>query len=119
MKFRKNFFTEQLKRIMFERKLTQEELGKKLGVNRQQISRWLTTDRNPSLVSIKKLAKALNVSVNYFIEESNKKVKDKTNLKRIENVNMDLIINLIREENKLLEEKIKTLEYRIKILEKK
>jgi transcriptional regulator with XRE-family HTH domain len=41
---------------MLDSDLTQESLGKKLGVKQGMISNWLRGYRNPSLVSLKKIA---------------------------------------------------------------
>lgn len=70
MKNKNNFFVEQLRKIMFDKKLTQNELAQMIGTNQQVISRWFTDDRHPSLSSIKKLAKALNLPINFFVENS-------------------------------------------------
>ena len=64
------FFASQLEKAMFEKKLTQDELGKLIGSNQQMVSRWLHGVRNPSLTSIKKIAAALDLPINFFVENS-------------------------------------------------
>lgn len=64
------FFANQLKKVMFEKKLTQKELAKKIGNTQSRVSGWLTGVRNPSLTSIKKLASALDLPINFFVENS-------------------------------------------------
>lgn len=64
------FFANQLKKVMFEKKLTQKELAKKIGNTQSRVSGWLHGVRNPSLTSIKKLASALDVPINFFVENS-------------------------------------------------
>jgi transcriptional regulator with XRE-family HTH domain len=67
---KKNFFVEQLKKIMYEKELNQQEVAELIGSNQRVISRWLTGNRNPSLSSIKKIASALDLPINFFIENS-------------------------------------------------
>lgn len=65
-----NFFVERLRKAMFERELTQEQLASLIGSNQRVVSRWLTGVRNPSLNSIKKIASALDLPINFFVENS-------------------------------------------------
>lgn len=65
-----NFFVEQLKKVMFERELTQTQLAKLIDGNQRVISTWLTGTKNPSLSSIKKIASALDLPINFFVENS-------------------------------------------------
>lgn len=67
---RPNFFVEQLKKVMFERELTQTKLAALIGGNQRVISTWLTGSKNPSLSSIKKIAAALDLPINFFVENS-------------------------------------------------
>ena len=70
MKPKKTFFSEQLKKIMFEKHITQKQLAEKLGFIQQRISFWATGRTSPTVTSIQKIAKVLNVDVNYFIENA-------------------------------------------------
>lgn len=70
MGIKKNYFNDQLRKIMFERKLTQQKLASLLGINQARISGWLHGTRNPSLTSIKKIASALDLPINFFVENS-------------------------------------------------
>lgn len=54
------------------RKMTQEELGKKIGMNPTQISRMEIGKSNPDFNNLCKLANGLSVSVDYLIGRSNK-----------------------------------------------
>lgn len=65
-----NYFVEQLRKVLYERELTQEQLGSLIGTNQRVISRWLTGGRNPSLTSIRKIASALDLPINFFVENS-------------------------------------------------
>lgn len=50
--------------------LTQEELGKKIGVGKSSVSMWESGANPPSGKSLRALADALNVSVAYLLGES-------------------------------------------------
>lgn len=102
MKTKRSFFATQLKKLMFEKNLTQEDLAKKIKINRQMISYWLNSGKNPSLTSVKKIANALKTPMSYFVEEITavKNEKDKVLSTKVE----------------LLEEKIKRHEVEINYL---
>lgn len=68
MKKREAFFSKQLRKIMFDKNITQQKLAKELGIAQTDISRWLGGHRNPSLKSIEKIADYFSVPLNYFIE---------------------------------------------------
>ena len=48
--------------------LSQEEVGEKLGVSRQTISKWETNETLPDIYQSKKLAKLYNLSLDKLIE---------------------------------------------------
>lgn len=48
--------------------LSQEEVGEKLGVSRQTISKWETNETLPDIYQSKKLAKIYNLSLDKLIE---------------------------------------------------
>lgn len=50
--------------------LSQEEVGEKLGVSRQTVSKWETDQTLPELVKAKALSQLYNVSYDYLISES-------------------------------------------------
>ena len=70
--------------------MTQEELAKKMGVIQPNVHRWEKGLVTPSLETIKKLAKILNVSADglLFSEEDRKKLRitDKELLERIKDI---------------------------------
>ena len=76
MKKEKTFFGKQLKKIIIEKGISQQDFAAKLGVGKAMISQWITGTRNPSLTSLKKIAQTLNISLNYFLEnEQNSETK--------------------------------------------
>ncbi len=71
MEKNKNLFSENLKKIMFEKNLNQQEVADKIGVAQTIVSRWIKGIRNPSLSSVKKLSAVFDVPLNYFIGDVN------------------------------------------------
>jgi transcriptional regulator with XRE-family HTH domain len=59
-------FGNKLKEIRTKQKLTQVELAEKSGLHPNYIGMVERGERNPSLININKLAKALNVSLSEF-----------------------------------------------------
>ncbi len=57
------FFGKRLKELRISKKLTQIELAEKSGLHPNYIGMVERGERNPSLINIDKLAKALNVSL--------------------------------------------------------
>ncbi|MCY6957829.1 helix-turn-helix domain-containing protein [Clostridium brassicae] len=61
-----------LKIARISSKLTQAELGEKIGLTKVDISRYETGKVKPGLVTLCKLADTLNVTVDYLIGRENK-----------------------------------------------
>lgn len=74
MKSKKNPLTTKIKLAMLESGLNQTELAKAIGITKQSLSGWLSSCENPKLENIKKIAKATNKPLNYFIENANNTV---------------------------------------------
>ncbi|MDN3401192.1 helix-turn-helix transcriptional regulator [Pseudoalteromonas sp. APC 3213] len=70
----KSFFTERLKEARKRMKISQKELGIKMGMDPSSASgrmnHYETGRHMPDLATLKKLATELNVPVNYFFCES-------------------------------------------------
>ena len=64
-----------IKKVRLERKLTQEELGKLIGVQRAQISKLENNTTNVSIETILRVFSALKAKVNFTIEILNSNVK--------------------------------------------
>lgn len=58
-----------------ERKLTQEQLGKIIGVKKSQISKLENNAKNVTIETILKVFEALNAKVNFKVELMNNKIK--------------------------------------------
>ena len=102
MKDKKTFFCSRLKKIMFDKNITQQQLADKLNVAQTIISRWVRGNFNPNMNSVKKLATALDVPVSYFMEDEKNGIKNSE-----DNNNNNLVIDLIKQQNEKFEEKLK------------
>lgn len=60
-------FGDKLKQLRKQANLTQEELGKKLGVAKNTVSYWESDDSQPSLDTIKEISILFQVSVDYLL----------------------------------------------------
>ena len=80
-----------------QRKMTQSELGEKLGVTEKSISNWENGRNMPDLSLFKPLCEELNISLNDLM--SGEKVKDKEYRDKLE----ENIINTIDYSNKKIE----------------
>lgn len=59
---------EMIKSVRKERKLTQEQLGKLVGVQKSQISKLERNTKNVTIETILKVFKALNAKINFNVE---------------------------------------------------
>lgn len=66
---------EMIRKVRLERNLTQEELGKLVGVQRAQISKLENNTTNVTLETILKVFGALKAKVNFNVELMNNKIQ--------------------------------------------
>lgn len=59
-------FNKRLRELRLERKMSQEELAKKLNISRQAIANWETERGEPSISFLLQLAEFFNVSMDYL-----------------------------------------------------
>ena len=64
-----------IKKVRIERNLTQEELGKLIGVQKAQISKLENNTTNVTIDTILKVFNALKAKVNFNVELLNSNVK--------------------------------------------
>lgn len=64
-------FGERLKYLRINDGLTQEELGKKLGVTKMVVSNWELNKGTPNYDMLKKIADIFGVSIDYLLEYNN------------------------------------------------
>jgi transcriptional regulator with XRE-family HTH domain len=62
-------FATKVRLLLKRHKLTQSELAESLGTRQQVVSRWLEADKPPKAIYLLKLAKALQCSVEYLIDD--------------------------------------------------
>lgn len=83
-------FSETLKRIRKQRKMSQVELASKIGVSRSTISMYEMGEREPDFETLEALADVFNVDMAYLIGTETKKAPAKAE------ANDDVIIRFIR-----------------------
>lgn len=69
-----------------EKKITREELATLIGTSAPIIGRYERQEITPSVEVASKIAKALNVSLDYLVGTGELKDVDKTTLKRLEDI---------------------------------
>ena len=89
----KEAFAKKLKELRLQSKMTQSELGNRLYVSKQAVSKWETGKAIPDIDLLIDIAKIFNVSVDYITGEQEIKQDDKK-LKKI-NKNKIVIISTI------------------------
>ncbi|TCS77099.1 helix-turn-helix protein [Muricomes intestini] len=60
---------ERIKQARKQAKLSQGQLGKRVGISQQQIAQYENRVRNPKIETLKKIANALNVTPAEFLED--------------------------------------------------
>lgn len=63
-------FNEKLINLRKEKGMSQEELGDRLGVTRQTISKWELGQATPNMTNLNELATLFNVDVNYLVDDN-------------------------------------------------
>jgi transcriptional regulator with XRE-family HTH domain len=66
----KNNITKKIQQAVKETGLTQTAFAKTFGIGESIISKWLSGTRNPSISSLKTIAKATNKPLNYFLDSN-------------------------------------------------
>jgi len=80
-------FGQKVSKIRKEKKLSQIDVASAVGVSRDAISKYERDDIIPSVENAKKIAKILNVSLDYLVSEEDKQdVLDIDMIKRIKEV---------------------------------
>ena len=115
----KKLVAEKIAKAIKEKGLTQQEFCKKYGLGESVVSRWLKGNRNPSIKSLKIIAEATGVPLNYFLDDSQKNfentgiIGDKNSnnnfnadMKDIKIQLQDHEIRLLKLENELLKKKL-------------
>lgn len=69
-----------------DKKFSQAELGKLSGINGDIIGKYERDEMKPSIDTAKKLADALEVTLDYLVGDGDLKVLDKKTLQRLEDI---------------------------------
>lgn len=87
---------------------TQEEFANLIKTNRSLVSQWITGRRNPSATNLKKISKALNIPIAFFLDNS---------IKTGDIHARDISINTttLETENRLLKKEIELLKKELKL----
>ncbi len=68
---------EKLKRILFEKKITQAEFARKLGITAASVSGYMVGKSFPSSETLEKMGKVLNIPVKDLLNNSDAQLADK------------------------------------------
>ncbi len=79
-------FGQKMTLIRKQKKMSQAELGKVSGINGDIVGKYERNEMKPSIETAKKLADALEISLDYLVGEGDLKVLDKATLKRLEDI---------------------------------
>lgn len=79
-------FGQKIAFVRKEMKISQAELGKISGVSGDIVGKYERDEMKPSIETAKKLADALEISLDYLVGDGDLKVLDKKTLKRLEDI---------------------------------
>lgn len=85
----------QIKKLREQQKISQEELALKIFVSRQTISNWETNKSCPDVKSLIALSNIFNVSLDNFIKEDMKEIRENVENATIKKFNVISIVFLI------------------------
>jgi len=97
----RELFSERLKELLKEKKISQRELAKKANLSDAYISQLLMVKKTPTIKVLRQIAEALDISPSYFVEDGTE------------------ISILLRKNKRLSEEDIKAIEAFIEFLMEK
>ena len=89
-------FGERLRGLRISKGLSQEELGKRLGVRKQTISNWEIEDATPTLDMFQNIARFFDTTPNYLLGYEMYAGLDVSGLNENEIVHLTMIINDLR-----------------------
>jgi len=79
-------FGEKVLAVRKNLKWSQDELARKIGTSAPIVGRYERNEIKPSIETAKKIADALEVTVDYLIGDSDKMILDKKMLRRLEQI---------------------------------
>lgn len=96
----KKTFNERLKELRTERRISQTDIGKALGVTKQSVSNWENDNILPSMEIICKLATLFNCTTDYLLCRSDTHLIDTSGLTDTQIDHINLLIDDFRKLNK-------------------
>ena len=109
-------FSERLKELRKQAKLTQVELAGKLGIVQSSYADWERGKKKPTQDNLVKIAQVLNVSVDYLVGNSEEKSDDLDNIELLFRMNSKGLTE--KEKEIFKKELIEFMEKRKKAFEK-
>ncbi len=91
-------FSEKIIELRKQKGLSQEELGYKINVSRQTISKWEAEQSSPEVEKVKELSKVFDVSIEYLLNdelENPKQVSKKLSKKIIKKIFVILLLSIV------------------------
>ena len=79
-------FGQKITLVRKQKGISQAELGKLAGINGDIVGKYEREEMKPSIDTAKKLADALEVSLDYLVGDSELMLSDKATLKRLEDI---------------------------------
>lgn len=79
-------FGQKITFIRKQKKISQAELGKLSDISGDIVGKYERDEMKPSIDTAKRLADALEISLDYLVGDGDLKVLDKQTLKRLENI---------------------------------
>lgn len=100
----KSFFTERLKQARNKVKISQKDLGIKIGIDPSSASgrmnHYETGRHMPDITTLQKMAKELNVPINYFFCESEESATLACLIDKLDNEGKRKLTQLLKKEEK-------------------
>lgn len=91
-------FPERLKNLRKNKKITQEELGKRINVTKVSVSGYENGNRMPDTETLQNIADYFNVSIDYLLGRSENKIaEDEESSQPVHNNSLDELNQLIQE----------------------
>lgn len=91
---------ENIKKLRTQKRLTQTELGKRVGVTTSTIASYETQNRLPSIAALIKLSSVFNVSIEYLLGLNKNKTIDVSELSDKQVFALNVIVEQFKEDNK-------------------
>lgn len=98
-------FSERLKKLRNEKRLSQKELAKELKMSQQTIAKWENNQSTPNPEMIVKIADFFDISTDYLLGRTNEDISiDKIPKQKIRNFNYNRLQELVKNKDSSLEE---------------